>query len=169
MWRYLPTEADLVITEVMWWDNGVYFCSIDAAGDTTGDSDREVKLIVYRKFEAVALEGLVEPEKTFWGQCVDVSSHLFQTGWPSCWSSSVLSCSSCSFAYAAVSAARRSAAATSAARVVHRPAAARRKVQEMLFVCLQLTLQYSLWRWKFFPQIITDASIQVCLLWGICW
>lgn len=47
----LSTEADLVITEVMWWDNGVYFCNIDAAGDTAGDSDREVKLIVYREFE----------------------------------------------------------------------------------------------------------------------
>lgn len=33
----------------MWWDNGVYFCSVDAAGDTTGDSDKEIKLIVYRK------------------------------------------------------------------------------------------------------------------------
>ncbi|XP_023271674.1 immunoglobulin-like domain-containing receptor 1 [Seriola lalandi dorsalis] len=43
----IRNNADLVITEVMWWDNGVYFCSIDAAGDTTGDSDREVKLIVY--------------------------------------------------------------------------------------------------------------------------
>lgn len=43
------TEADLVISEVMWWDNGVYFCSVDAAGDTSGDSDKEVKLIVYRK------------------------------------------------------------------------------------------------------------------------
>uniref|UniRef100_A0A8C8DZN5 Immunoglobulin-like domain containing receptor 1b n=1 Tax=Oryzias sinensis TaxID=183150 RepID=A0A8C8DZN5_9TELE len=31
----------------MWWDNGVYYCSIDAAGDTTGDSDREIKLIVF--------------------------------------------------------------------------------------------------------------------------
>lgn len=38
-----------MITEVMWWDNGVYFCSVDAAGDTSGDSDKEVKLIVYRK------------------------------------------------------------------------------------------------------------------------
>lgn len=47
---YITTEADLAITEVMWWDNGVYFCNIDAAGDTTGDSDREIKLIVYRKF-----------------------------------------------------------------------------------------------------------------------
>lgn len=46
----LFAEADLVITEVMWWDNGVYFCSIDAAGDTIGDSDREIKLIVYRKW-----------------------------------------------------------------------------------------------------------------------
>lgn len=43
------SEADLVINEVMWWDNGVYFCSVDAAGDTTGDSDKEIKLIVYRK------------------------------------------------------------------------------------------------------------------------
>ncbi|KAM4558819.1 immunoglobulin-like domain-containing receptor 1 isoform 2-T2 [Odontesthes bonariensis] len=39
--------ADLVINEVMWWDNGMYYCSIDAPGDTTGDSDREIKLIVY--------------------------------------------------------------------------------------------------------------------------
>ncbi|XP_072252861.1 immunoglobulin-like domain-containing receptor 1 [Leuresthes tenuis] len=39
--------ADLVLNEVMWWDNGMYYCSIDAAGDTTGDSDREIKLIVY--------------------------------------------------------------------------------------------------------------------------
>lgn len=43
----IRNKADLVITEVMWWDNGVYYCTIDAAGDTTGDSDREVKLIVY--------------------------------------------------------------------------------------------------------------------------
>ncbi|CAL8323042.1 unnamed protein product [Merluccius merluccius] len=40
-------KADLAITEVMWWDNGVYFCSIDAPGDTVGDSDRELNLIVY--------------------------------------------------------------------------------------------------------------------------
>ncbi|KAJ8410523.1 hypothetical protein AAFF_G00194270 [Aldrovandia affinis] len=43
----IQNRADLVINEIMWWDNGVYFCSIDAAGDTSGDSDREVKLIVY--------------------------------------------------------------------------------------------------------------------------
>ncbi|XP_051919144.1 immunoglobulin-like domain-containing receptor 1 [Hippocampus zosterae] len=43
----IQDKADLVINEVMWWDNGVYFCSVDAAGDTTGDSDKEVKLIVY--------------------------------------------------------------------------------------------------------------------------
>nr|XP_020464942.1 immunoglobulin-like domain-containing receptor 1 [Monopterus albus] len=43
----IQNKADLVITEVMWWDNGVYFCSIDAAGDTAGDSDSEVRLIVY--------------------------------------------------------------------------------------------------------------------------
>lgn len=51
----MSTDADLVINEVMWWDNGVYFCSIDAAGDTSGDSDREVKLIVYRKSENTVL------------------------------------------------------------------------------------------------------------------
>ncbi|XP_068602502.1 immunoglobulin-like domain-containing receptor 1 [Brachionichthys hirsutus] len=43
----IQNKADLVIGEVMWWDNGVYFCNIDATGDTSGDSDREVKLIVY--------------------------------------------------------------------------------------------------------------------------
>lgn len=43
----IQNNANLVITEVMWWDNGVYFCTVDAPGDTTGDSDREVKLIVY--------------------------------------------------------------------------------------------------------------------------
>ncbi|XP_071389711.1 immunoglobulin-like domain-containing receptor 1 [Centroberyx affinis] len=43
----IQNKADLVINEVMWWDNGVYFCSIDAPGDTTGDSDREIILIVY--------------------------------------------------------------------------------------------------------------------------
>lgn len=60
----MSTEADLVITEVMWWDNGVYFCTIDAAGDTTGDSDREVKLIVYRKFLPLWLwHEVLEPEE----------------------------------------------------------------------------------------------------------
>ncbi|XP_034385734.1 immunoglobulin-like domain-containing receptor 1 isoform X2 [Cyclopterus lumpus] len=43
----IQNKADLVITEVMWWDNGMYFCSVDAAGDTSGDSDKEIKLIVY--------------------------------------------------------------------------------------------------------------------------
>lgn len=28
----------------------MYYCSIEAPGDTTGDSDREVRLIVYREF-----------------------------------------------------------------------------------------------------------------------
>ncbi|KAJ0056413.1 hypothetical protein NL108_006892 [Boleophthalmus pectinirostris] len=40
-------KADLQITEVMWWDNGVYFCQVDAPGDTVGDNDKEIKLIVY--------------------------------------------------------------------------------------------------------------------------
>ncbi|XP_075903957.1 immunoglobulin-like domain-containing receptor 1a [Nelusetta ayraudi] len=43
----IQNKADLVINEVMWWDNGVYFCAVDAPGDTSGDSDKEVKLIVY--------------------------------------------------------------------------------------------------------------------------
>ncbi|XP_068455568.1 immunoglobulin-like domain-containing receptor 1 [Clinocottus analis] len=43
----IQNNADLVITEVMWWDNGVYFCAVDANGDTSGDSDKEIKLIVY--------------------------------------------------------------------------------------------------------------------------
>ncbi|KAM4597315.1 immunoglobulin-like domain-containing receptor 1a [Fundulus diaphanus] len=43
----IQNKADLVINEVMWWDNGVYFCAVDAPGDTTGDSDKEIKLIVY--------------------------------------------------------------------------------------------------------------------------
>jgi len=38
-----------VINELMWWDNGVYYCQVDAAGDTSGDSDKEIKLIVYRE------------------------------------------------------------------------------------------------------------------------
>ena len=64
------TEADLVISEVMWWDNGVYFCSVDAAGDTSGDSDKEVKLIVYRK----------EQKETIYGQTVPPNIHYFYCG-----------------------------------------------------------------------------------------
>ncbi|KAM3624721.1 uncharacterized protein V6R79_000668 [Siganus canaliculatus] len=51
----IQNQADLVITEVMWWDNGVYFCSVDAAGDTSGDSDKEVKLIVYHWLTVLAI------------------------------------------------------------------------------------------------------------------
>nr|XP_033799392.1 immunoglobulin-like domain-containing receptor 1 isoform X2 [Geotrypetes seraphini] len=39
-------RADLVITEVMWWDHGVYYCAVEATGDTLGDPDKEVKLVV---------------------------------------------------------------------------------------------------------------------------
>lgn len=39
-------RANLVITEVMWWDHGVYYCSVEARGDTIGDPDKEVRLIV---------------------------------------------------------------------------------------------------------------------------
>ncbi|XP_026151476.1 immunoglobulin-like domain-containing receptor 1b [Mastacembelus armatus] len=42
----IQNKADLAISEVMWWDNGMYFCTVDATGDTAGDSDSEVKLIV---------------------------------------------------------------------------------------------------------------------------
>lgn len=42
-------DADLVISEVMWWDNGVYVCSVNAPGDTSGYPDRFIKLIVYSK------------------------------------------------------------------------------------------------------------------------
>ncbi|XP_073473480.1 immunoglobulin-like domain-containing receptor 1 [Aquarana catesbeiana] len=42
----IQNKADLVISEVMWWDHGVYYCSVEAQGDTAGDRDKEVKLIV---------------------------------------------------------------------------------------------------------------------------
>ncbi|MBN3303548.1 ILDR1 protein, partial [Amia calva] len=43
----IQNKADLVIQEVMWWDNGVYYCSVYAAGDTSGNPENFVKLIVY--------------------------------------------------------------------------------------------------------------------------
>lgn len=82
--HYLSTEADLVINEVMWWDNGVYFCNIDAAGDTTGDSDREIKLIVYREFLPLRLRHKVLESLKRLYEKKTVSSYLFQTGWQSC-------------------------------------------------------------------------------------
>ncbi|XP_075710773.1 immunoglobulin-like domain-containing receptor 1 [Rhinoderma darwinii] len=42
----IQNKADLVMSEVMWWDHGVYYCSVEAQGDTSGDPDKEVKLIV---------------------------------------------------------------------------------------------------------------------------
>ncbi|XP_034741672.1 immunoglobulin-like domain-containing receptor 1 [Etheostoma cragini] len=51
----IQNKADLVISEVMWWDNGVYFCTVDAAGDTSGDSDEEVSLIVYGWLTALGI------------------------------------------------------------------------------------------------------------------
>uniref|UniRef100_A0A2K5C9G9 Immunoglobulin like domain containing receptor 1 n=1 Tax=Aotus nancymaae TaxID=37293 RepID=A0A2K5C9G9_AOTNA len=42
----IQNRADLVINEVMWWDHGVYYCTIEAPGDTSGDPDKEMKLIV---------------------------------------------------------------------------------------------------------------------------
>ncbi|XP_009070099.1 PREDICTED: immunoglobulin-like domain-containing receptor 1 [Acanthisitta chloris] len=42
----IRNRADLVISEVMWWDHGVYYCTVEAPGDTSGDADKEVKLIV---------------------------------------------------------------------------------------------------------------------------
>lgn len=43
----IQNKADLVINDVMWWDNGVYYCNVNAAGDTSGVTDSPVKLIVY--------------------------------------------------------------------------------------------------------------------------
>lgn len=45
----VSADADLVISEIMWWDNGLYICGVSAAGDTSGDPDQEVQLIVYSK------------------------------------------------------------------------------------------------------------------------
>uniref|UniRef100_A0A8C5TAH6 Immunoglobulin like domain containing receptor 1 n=1 Tax=Malurus cyaneus samueli TaxID=2593467 RepID=A0A8C5TAH6_9PASS len=42
----IQNRADLVISEVMWWDHGMYYCTVEAPGDTSGDADKEVKLIV---------------------------------------------------------------------------------------------------------------------------
>ncbi|XP_073433237.1 immunoglobulin-like domain-containing receptor 1 isoform X1 [Dendrobates tinctorius] len=42
----IQNKADLVINEVMWWDHGVYYCTVEATGDSSGDPDKEVKLIV---------------------------------------------------------------------------------------------------------------------------
>nr|XP_027305398.2 LOW QUALITY PROTEIN: immunoglobulin-like domain-containing receptor 1 [Anas platyrhynchos] len=42
----IQNRADLVVSEVMWWDHGVYYCTVEAPGDTSGDPDKEVKLIV---------------------------------------------------------------------------------------------------------------------------
>ncbi|XP_010183161.1 PREDICTED: immunoglobulin-like domain-containing receptor 1, partial [Mesitornis unicolor] len=42
----IQNRADLVISEVMWWDHGMYYCTVEASGDTSGDPDKEVKLIV---------------------------------------------------------------------------------------------------------------------------
>lgn len=133
-WVSLSTEADLVINEVMWWDNGMYYCSIDAAGDTTGDSDREIKLIVFREFAYTRESRRTSSCASFCG------CGLFQTGWPSCSSSSAPSSSSCSAASAAVSAARRSAAATSAAPAAPRPAAAQKKVEQTLYTASLFSL-----------------------------
>ncbi|KAI5090114.1 immunoglobulin-like domain containing receptor 1 precursor, partial [Silurus meridionalis] len=43
----VQNKADLLIQEVMWWDNGVYVCSVDAPGDTSGYPTKYIKLIVY--------------------------------------------------------------------------------------------------------------------------
>jgi len=43
----------------MWWDNGMYFCAVEAPGDTSGDSDKEIKLIVYRKKEKENVHSLI--------------------------------------------------------------------------------------------------------------
>ncbi|XP_014588345.2 immunoglobulin-like domain-containing receptor 1 isoform X3 [Equus caballus] len=69
----IQNRADLVINEVMWWDHGVYYCTIEAPGDTSGDPDKEVKLIVlplarhrYMK-QAQALGPQIMEKPVFWG------------------------------------------------------------------------------------------------------
>ncbi|XP_070365055.1 immunoglobulin-like domain-containing receptor 1 isoform X4 [Equus asinus] len=69
----IQNRADLVINEVMWWDHGVYYCTIEAPGDTSGDPDKEVKLIVlplarhrYMK-QAQALGPQMMEKPVFWG------------------------------------------------------------------------------------------------------
>ncbi|XP_038139124.1 immunoglobulin-like domain-containing receptor 1 [Cyprinodon tularosa] len=58
----IQNKADLVIHEVMRRDNGVYFCAVDAPGDTTGVSLKETKLIVYRKKQRMSY---CDPPATF--------------------------------------------------------------------------------------------------------
>ncbi|XP_010144468.1 PREDICTED: immunoglobulin-like domain-containing receptor 1, partial [Buceros rhinoceros silvestris] len=57
----IQNRADLVISEVMWWDHGVYYCTVEAPGDTSGDPDKEVKLIVLHWLTVllIILSGLV--------------------------------------------------------------------------------------------------------------
>ncbi|XP_071002623.1 immunoglobulin-like domain-containing receptor 1 isoform X1 [Oncorhynchus clarkii lewisi] len=43
----VQNKADLVINEIMWWDNGVYYCSVEATGDTSGGLDGVIQLMVY--------------------------------------------------------------------------------------------------------------------------
>ncbi|XP_070262401.1 immunoglobulin-like domain-containing receptor 1 isoform X5 [Myotis yumanensis] len=69
----IQNRADLVINEVMWWDHGVYYCAIEAPGDTSGDPDKEVKLIVlplarhrYMK-QAQALGPQMMEKPLYWG------------------------------------------------------------------------------------------------------
>ncbi|XP_031310720.1 immunoglobulin-like domain-containing receptor 1 isoform X3 [Camelus dromedarius] len=69
----IQNRADLVINEVMWWDHGVYYCTIEAPGDTSGDPDKEVKLIVlplarhrYMK-QAQALGPQMVEKPLYWG------------------------------------------------------------------------------------------------------
>ncbi|XP_076974289.1 immunoglobulin-like domain-containing receptor 1 isoform X4 [Tamandua tetradactyla] len=69
----IQNRADLVINEVMWWDHGVYYCTIEAPGDTSGDPDKEVKLIVlplarHRYMKQVQALGPQMMEKPlYWG------------------------------------------------------------------------------------------------------
>uniref|UniRef100_A0A3B4EQ12 Immunoglobulin-like domain-containing receptor 1 n=1 Tax=Pundamilia nyererei TaxID=303518 RepID=A0A3B4EQ12_9CICH len=51
----VQNQADLVINEVMWWDNGVYICNVNAPGDTSGITSKEVKLIVYNWLTALLI------------------------------------------------------------------------------------------------------------------
>ncbi|XP_034050392.1 immunoglobulin-like domain-containing receptor 1 [Thalassophryne amazonica] len=54
----IENKADLVMSEVKLLDAGVYFCSVDAAGDFTGDNDKKVKLFVKPEEQSATTEKL---------------------------------------------------------------------------------------------------------------
>lgn len=139
----------------MWWDHGVYYCTVEAPGDTSGDADKEVKLIVLRKCLCFVAKLLPLPphqdisssgevlSKLPWpdtsGSILFLSPFFPQTG--SQYSSlfSVASSSCCWLGYAGASAVPSIAAATSSVAAVQHGAAVIRKVR-FKQMCIHLWL-----------------------------